>query len=119
MLTIFKEIFIWWNRQTLGTRINTLIFGKLVGTDQLGNKYYTDKNGRRWVIYKNETDASNIPQEWYSWIHFTPNKIEKKHVLEKYEWQKPHQPNLTGTKKAYYPNKNKNEISKKYKTWKS
>ena len=62
MLTIFKEIFIWWNRQTLGTRINTLIFGKLVGTDQLGNKYYTDKNGRRWVIYKNETDASNIPQ---------------------------------------------------------
>ena len=45
MLTIFKEIFIWWNRQTLGTRINTLIFGKLVGTDQLGNKYYTDKNG--------------------------------------------------------------------------
>ena len=31
----------------------------------------------------------------------------------------PHQPNLTGTKKAYYPNKNnKNAIEKKYKSWK-
>ena len=26
MLTIFKEIFIWWNRQTLGTRIYTIIY---------------------------------------------------------------------------------------------
>ena len=27
--------------------------------------------------------------------------------------------NLTGTDKAYYPNKNKNAIEKKYKSWKS
>ena len=27
-------------------------------------------------------------------------------------WQKPHQPNLTGTDSAYYPNKNKNVIKK-------
>ncbi len=105
MLTIFKEIFIWWNRQTLGTRINTLIFGKLVGTDQLGNKYYTDKNGRRWVIYKNETDASNIPQEL--------NKFSK------YDWQKEHKPNMTGTDKAYHPENNKNATKKKYNTWKN
>ena len=38
MLTIFKEIFIWWNRQTLGTRIHTIFFGKLVGKDIYGNK---------------------------------------------------------------------------------
>ena len=119
MLTIFKEIFIWWNRQTLGTRINTLIFGKLVGTDQLGNKYYTDKNGRRWVIYKNETDASNIPQEWYSWMHFTKNKLELNKNVKKYNWQKPHAPNKTGTKESYHPNKNNDEIKKKYSTWKS
>ena len=47
-----------------------------------------------------------------------PNKIEKKHELKKYKWQKPHQPNLTGTDKAYYPNKNENAIKKKYKSWK-
>ena len=52
-------------------------------------------------------------------MHFTPNRIEKTHDLKKYEWQKPHQSNLTGTKKAYYPNKHKNDIiEKKYKSWK-
>jgi NADH dehydrogenase len=39
--------------------------------------------------------------------------------LEKYAWQKPHQSNLTGTDKAYYPNKNKDVIKKRYKSWKS
>ena len=53
-------------------------------------------------------------------MHFTQNRIENNHDLKKYEWQKPHQSNLTGTKKAYYPNKNKEHvIDKKYKSWKS
>ena len=51
-------------------------------------------------------------------MHFTPNKIERKHILKKYEWQKPHQSNLTGTNKAYYPNKNKDVVKKKYTSWK-
>ena len=119
MLTLIKEIFTWWNRQTLGTRINTLIFGKLVGTDQFGNKYYTDKAGRRWVIYNNEIDASKIPQEWYSWIHFTKNQIENKNKLIKYTWQKEHQSNTTGTEMAYNPEKNKDAIKKNYCNWKN
>ena len=119
MLTLFKKIFIWWNRDTIGTRINTILFGNFVGQDEFGNKYYENRKGKRWVIYADEIDASKIPVEWFSWIHFTPNKIEKKHNLEKYEWQKPHQSNLTGTKSAYYPNKNKNAASKKYKSWKN
>ena len=36
-----------------------------------------NKAGKRWVIYSGEIDASKIPNEWYSWIHFTKNKIEK------------------------------------------
>ena len=120
MLTIIKEIFTWWNRQTLGTRIFTTFFGKFVGKDEYGNKYYESKKGRRWVIYSGEVEASKIPNEWYSWIHFMKNKIENTHELKKYDWQKPHQSNQTGTKAAYYPNKNKdNAINKKYKTWKS
>ena len=119
MLTLFKKIFVWWNQETFGTKIETLFFGKFVGKDHLGNKYYESKKGKRWVIYAEEIDASKIPVEWYSWIHFTRNKIEKKHNLEKYGWQKPHQPNLTGTESAYYPNKNKDAIRKKYKTWKN
>ena len=119
MLTLFKKIFTWWNRDTFGTRIKTIIFGKFVGKDSFGNKYYESKNGKRWVIYANEIDASKIPVEWYSWIHFTQNKIENTHELKKYEWQKPHKPNLTGTNSAYYPNKNKDAIEKKYKSWKN
>ena len=119
MLTFFKKIFTWWNRDTFGTRIKTFLFGKFVGKDSFGNKYYETKKGKRWVIYAEEVDASKIPVEWYSWMHFTPNKIEKDHDLKKFDWQKPHQPNLTGTDSAYYPNKNKNVADKKYKTWKN
>ena len=119
MLTILKKIFIWWNQDTFGTRLKTIFFGKLVGIDELGNKYYQSKKGKRWVVYADTIDASKIPVEWYSWIHFTPNKIEKKHILEKYEWQKPHQSNLTGTDQAYYPNKNKDEVKKNIKVGKN
>ena len=118
MLTFFKKIFTWWNQDTIGTRIQTIFFGKLAGEDHLGNKYYESKDGKRCVIYSKEIDASKIPVEWYSWIHFTPNKIENNHDLKKYEWQKPHQPNLTGTESAYYPNKNKDGNKKKYSSWK-
>ena len=118
MLTIFKQIFTWWNSQTLGTRISTFLHGKLIGKDEFGNKYYQDKNNKRWVIYKNEIEATKIPQEWYSWIHHTNNKLENNRELKKFVWQKKHSPNLTGTDKAYSPNKNKNAIQKKYKSWK-
>ena len=119
MLTVYKKIFTWWNRDTFGTRMKTLLFGKFVGKDSFGNKYYESKKGKRWVIYSDEVDASKIPVEWYSWMHYTQNKIEKNHELKKFNWQKPHQPNLTGTKSAYYPNKNKNAADKKYKSWKN
>jgi NADH:ubiquinone oxidoreductase subunit len=119
MLTLFKKIFIWWNQETVGTKLKTIFTGKFVGSDSFGNKYYEDKAGKRWVIYNDEIDASKIPSEWYSWIHFTNNKIENNHKLKKYDWQKPHQPNQTGTDNAYYPNKNNEQIKKKYTSWKS
>ena len=119
MLTNLKKIFIWWNQDTLGTRIKTILFGKFVGHDSFGNKYYESKKGKRWVIYSGEIDASKIPVEWYSWIHFTKNKIEQNRDLKKYDWQKPHKPNMTGSDSAYYPNKNKNASEKKYKSWKN
>ena len=119
MLTLLKNIFIWWNQETIGTKLKTIFFGKLVGVDTYGNKYFTSKSGKRWIIYNDEIDASKIPIEWYSWIHFTSNKIENKHNLEKYAWQKPHQSNQTGTENAYHPNKDNDEIKKKYTSWKN
>ena len=118
MLTFLKKIFIWWDQETLGTKIKTIFFGKLVGTDQFGNKYYESKDGKRWIIYEGEIDASKIPVEWYSWMHFTSNRINKDYQIKKYEWQKPHKPNMTGTESAYYPNKNIDVTKKKYRSWK-
>ena len=119
MLTFLKKIFIWWDQETLGTKLKTIFSGKLVGSDSAGNKYYKNKADKRWVIYNGEIDASKIPIEWYSWIHFTNNRIENNHDLEKYNWQKPHQSNQTGTENAHYPNRNNEQIKKKYTSWKS
>ena len=47
------------------------------------------------------------------------NKIEMSRNIKKYKWQKQHSSNLTGTTKAYHPNKNNEQIKKKYKSWKS
>ena len=110
MLTLFKQIFTWWNHQTLGTRLHTFFKGKFVGKDENGNKYYESKNGRRWVIYNGEVDSTKTPNEWFSWIHFTKNKIEKVQDQKKFSWQKSHKPNLTGTDEAYHPKKVKMKI---------
>ena len=118
MLTIIKQIFTWWNHQTLGTRLQIFFSGKLVGTDKNGNKYYESKSGRRWVVYNGEVEASKIPNEWYSWMHNMNNKIQNKHDLEKYDWQKEHLPNQTGSENSYNPRKNKNAVKKKYSSWK-
>ena len=119
ILTHLKKIFVWWNQATIGTMLKTIFFGKLVGKDLQGNKFYESKSKKRWIIYSGEIDASKISSDWYSWIHFTKNKIENIHDLERYKWQKPHQSNQTGTANAYHPNKKNNEIKKKYSTWKN
>ena len=122
MISFFKQIFTWWNRQTVGTFIYTLFKGKLVGTDEFGNKYYTNSKGSRWVIYSNLVEASKIPPEWHSWIHFLIEKIPQKDV-KKFFWQKDHSENLTGTTKAYKPegllSSDSKKKMKKYDTWKT
>ena len=119
MLTVFKQIFTWWNQQTFGTRLQIFFSGKLVGEDKNGNKYYESKSGRRWVIYNGEVEASKIPNEWYSWMHYMKNKIENNQNFKKYVWQKEHLPNQTGSENSYHPKKQNDIIKKKYKTWKS
>ena len=121
MVNFFKQIFIWWNRQTIGTFLYTLMTGKFVGQDEFGNKYYTNSKNKRWVIYKNKIDSSKIPPEWHLWIHFL-KKNKPSGELKKFIWQKKHEGNLTGTSKAHMPegsliSKNKKNM-KKYEAWK-
>jgi len=39
-------------------KIKDNLYGKFVGSDSTGNKYYESKAGKRWVIYSGEIDAS-------------------------------------------------------------
>ena len=112
-------IFTWWNRQTLGTFLKTLFYGKFMGKDDSGNKYYKSKNNERWVIYSNSVEATKITSDWYLWIHHTIDNIPEVQNKEKYLWQKKHLENQTGSKNSYKPVKIKrNDVKKKYETWK-
>ncbi len=113
-----KVIFTWWNKQTFGTFLKTLFFGKFVGKDEFGNKYYKSKSDERWVIYSDNIEATKISSSWYLWIHHTIDKIPDDKD-KKFLWQKEHSENKTGTDESYKPTKiKKNAIKKKYETWK-
>ena len=112
-----KQIFTWWNKKTFGTFLKTLFFGKYVGSDEFGNKYYKSKKDERWVIYSNDIEATKITSDWFLWIHHTVNEIPLDKT-KKYSWQK-HNENLSGTNKAYKPNKiSKKQEFKPYESWK-
>ena len=84
-----KIIFTWWNKQTFGTFLKTLFFGKYVGSDEFGNKYYQSKKKERWVVYSKNIEATRISSEWYLWIHHTVDKAPDINVEnKKYFWQK-------------------------------
>ena len=108
MKTFLLQFFTWWNSETLGTRWHPWRFGKPVGEDEFGNRYYeggTDSEGRtrRWVIYNGTVEATSIPPGWHGWM---PHRVAVAPNQENYkprEWQKPHQPNLTGSPAAYRP----------------
>ena len=84
---MFKIIFTWWNKQTLGTFFKTLLFGKYVGSDENGNKYYLSKKNERWVVYSKKIEATKITSEWYLWMHHTIDKIPDNKEI-KHSWQK-------------------------------
>lgn len=89
----------------------TLLTGATrVGSDNLGNRYYRSKpikgykRERRWVIYKGEAEASLVPPEWHGWLHHQTDTVPDERAQSyRRNWQKPHQPNLTGTNQAYRP----------------
>lgn len=91
--------------------LSTFFFGKYVGKDAWGNRYYRSRKKqaswaqeKRWVLYKGLAEASKVPPLWYSWLHHTVESPPTREALEtSYAWEKPHLPNLTGTPYAYYP----------------
>lgn len=101
---LFKQVFVWWDSQTIGTRFFTWRKGEFVGQDEDGNKYYRakDGSGRRWVIYNGLAEASRVTPDWHGWLHYTVDEPPTGEYQPR-EWEKAHQPNLTGTPAAYRP----------------
>jgi NADH:ubiquinone oxidoreductase subunit len=93
---------------SIGTRLFTWLNGELVGSDEFGNKYYVhrrnkgQKRQKRWVLYNGEAEASRVPPEWHAWLHATTAVAPTTRAPAK-SWQKPHEPNRTGTDLAYRP----------------
>ncbi len=94
---------------TIGTRIFTMFRGEFVGRDEFGNRYYREKHtpaGRRqkrWVLYAREAEASSVPPSWHGWLHHIVDDSPAVKPAEVKSWEKPHQPNMTGTSAAYRP----------------
>lgn len=93
----------------VGVRIFTWLNGKLVGEDAFGNRYYVHKKGAlrdgremRWVLYKGLAEASKVPPEWHRWLHHLTDAVPGAGE-HRFDWQRPHLPNLTGTRYAYRP----------------
>ena len=94
----------WWNGQTLNTQLFTWRKGVRVGEDDAGNIFYKTADGkRRWVIFNGETEASRVSPDWHGWLHHTWDEPPTKAPISHKSWEKPHQPNLTGTAMAYAP----------------
>ena len=107
-MAIFKNIFTWWEGASFGTWLATKQRGRLVGTDSLGNRYYTggaQTNGapRRWVIYKGANDASRVPPEWHGWLHGSFDGVPESNLPPARIWEVDYTPNATGTSAAYRP----------------
>lgn len=87
----------------------TFRYGRNVGEDQFGNRYFEEKkprkpaSPRRWVLYKGEQEASKIPPEWDGWLHHMIDEPLPPQSTEIKPWIKPHQENLTGSFEAYRP----------------
>lgn len=109
-MSILSEIFSWWGGNTWGTRSTIWWQGRLVGKDELGNRYYVQKKGvgplgvpRRWVVYTDLAEPSKVPPEWHAWLHYTVDTPPTEEAYTPKPWQKPHKMNMTGTPDAYRP----------------
>lgn len=94
---------------TITTRLFSWFNGKLIGHDQFGNQYFTekktpkDRKAKRWVIYKGMAEPTKVPPQWHGWLHYTVDTPPTERSAPPYAWEKMHMPNLTGTSAAYVP----------------
>ena len=55
------------------------------------------------VVYAGPAEASSIPPGWHGWMHYRTDVPPTEEAYTPHPWQKPYEPNLTGTALAYRP----------------
>jgi len=94
-------------------------FSQKIGSDEFGNEYFQNKQGKRFVLYKGLAEPSKIPAEWFGWVHYSTDISPVLINTHKFSWQKIHLPNLTGTKGAYSPKHSSvKNTNSQYQAWK-
>ncbi|KAI9561940.1 hypothetical protein GHT06_012903 [Daphnia sinensis] len=81
-------------------RTDELKNGTVVGTDKYGNTYY--ENNRYFVVFL-DYDGSQVPAEWYGWLHYKTDLPPTVKPSVKYKWMVDHTENKSGTSEAYMP----------------
>jgi NADH:ubiquinone oxidoreductase subunit len=106
---MLKRIFTWWNGATIGALFDIGRRGVFVGEDEQGNRFFEERRPslegrkRRYVIYNGLAEASRVSPDWHGWMHHTVADPPTVKPLKRQAWEKPHQPNMTGTVRAYRP----------------
>ncbi|KAM1055036.1 hypothetical protein ACFX2I_002313 [Malus domestica] len=79
------------------------IGARLVGVDNIGNKYYEKLDAQygrhRWVEYaeKSRYNASQVPPEWHGWLHYiTDHTGDELLMLKPKRYGIEHKENFTG-----------------------
>ena len=107
---VLGRIFGWTSGATIGTLFTIAKRGELVGTDELGNRYYQSRDNvsydgrkRRWVVYEGYAEASKVTPYWHGWLHYTFDEPPTEAPLPRRSWEQEHRPNMTGTPLAWHP----------------
>ena len=107
---VLGRIFGWTSGATIGTFFTIAKRGELIGTDELGNRYYQSRDNvsydgrkRRWVVYEGYADASKVTPDWHGWLHYTFDEPPTEAPLPRRRWELDHRPNMTGTPLAWHP----------------
>ncbi|KAJ8086189.1 hypothetical protein PM082_005012 [Marasmius tenuissimus] len=112
----------WWRQLNY---IGDAKSGRLVGTDQFGNRYFENMDGteeipgrHRWVDFaQHDYHASQVPPEWHAWIsHIRASPPAEDEAMKRMAqpWQAPWRETLTGTRGAY---KSYNTAAPKINAW--
>ena len=110
-MNLLKAIFTWWTGSHDRSHAPDQKRRRVGGRGRSRDRYYEtvdkkwnyDGRNRRFVIYNGYADASRVGSDWHGWLHHTFAEPPTRAPLARRAWERNHQPNLTGTLRAWRP----------------